>query len=238
MSPWVISDVDGCVLPNPPQPPPPPALADLAAGVRAVGRFSLCSGRSAPYVLAVRDVLGAGAPVLAEYGGLLAHSVNRVEPLPSLREVAGWRRLIRRRLLEAGVMEQAVEEVGKSVVVTLVPLPGGTFPALRVSVARALRGLPHQVADSQSAVDVLPPGLDKGVGLRWWAEVCGADLRPACAIGDSVTDLDMLRLVGRPACPANAAAEVRAFVAATPGGLVAQEEATAGVAALLRRCCT
>lgn len=243
MRAWVISDVDGCVLPNPPAAPPPMALADLCRLVGATDRFTLCSGRSAPYVLAVRDILGGRAPVLAEYGAVLARSVNAAETLPTLRGVADWRAAVRRRLQEAGLLEEAgegrpdgaLEEIGKSVVVTLVPRRGGALDGLRARVAAALTDLPHRLADSQSAVDLLPPGLDKGVGLRWWAAVTGADLAGACAIGDSVADLDMLRVVGRPACPGNAAPEAAAFVVASAAGIAVREAATAGVVEVLRR---
>lgn len=233
MRAWVISDVDGCVLPSPSTPPQPESLGELCRLVAGDAPFSLCSGRSAPYVLAVRDMLGGRAPVLAEYGAVLARSVNAAHSLPALREPGEWRALIRSRLRAAGVMEGALEEIGKSVIVTLVPAGGGALPALRERVAAALDGLPHTLADSQSAVDLLPPGLDKGVGLRWWAEATGQALGGACAIGDSVADLPMLAAVGLPACPANAAAEARAFVAGA-GGRVAAAAATAGVVEVLR----
>jgi hypothetical protein len=183
-------------------------------------------------VLAVRDLLGARSPVLAEYGAILAWSVNLAETLPTLRDVSGWRTAVRSRLRERGVMRTALEEIGKSVVVTLVPAAGGPMAELRARVAAALAEVPHTLADSQSAVDLLPPGLDKGVGVRWWAEEVGAALARACAIGDSVADLAMLGAVGTPACPANAAAEACAFVAGA-GGVVAGGAATAGVVEVL-----
>jgi len=233
LRPWVISDVDGCVLPSPSEPPLPESLADLCRLVCGGAPFTLCSGRSAPYVLAVRDMLGARAPVLAEYGGVLARSVNLAETLPTLRGVAEWRAEVRARLGAAGVMDAAVEEIGKSVVVTLVPAEGGSLAELRRRAAAALAEVPHTLADSQSAVDLLPPGLDKGVGVRWWAEATGTVLAHACAVGDSVADIAMLRAVGTPACPANAAAEARVFVAGA-GGVLARGAATAGVVEVLR----
>ena len=220
------------MLPAPGSRPFPESLGRLCSLVAGDTPFSLCSGRSAPYVLAVRDLLGCQAPVLAEYGAILARSVNVVATLPGLRGVRRWRAEVRRRLRAAGIMRQAREEIGKTVVVTVVPAAGGPLAGLRRAVAQALGDLPHSVADSQSAVDLLPPGLDKGVGLRWWAREVGVELQEACAVGDSAADLPLLRAVGLPACPDNAAAVVRDFVRGARG-LFVPAGSTAGVAQIV-----
>ena len=65
---------------------------------------------------------------------------------------------------------------------------------------------------------------DKASALREFVSSCGVSLERTCFFGDDVNDLSAMEIAGLCACPANAAAEVLAyvnekgFVASVPGG--------------------
>lgn len=66
---------------------------------------------------------------------------------------------------------------------------------------------------------------DKAAALRGFTEAFSIPLAQTCFFGDDVNDLFAMELAGLPACPANAAPEVRAwvadrgFVSLEPGGM-------------------
>ena len=76
---------------------------------------------------------------------------------------------------------------------------------------------------------------DKAGALRGFAERFGVPLERTCFFGDDVNDLFAMEIAGLCACPVNAAAEVRAYVAehgfisGQPGGLGAVREFTDAV---------
>ncbi len=71
---------------------------------------------------------------------------------------------------------------------------------------------------------------DKAVAVREFTAKFSIPLEHTCFFGDDVNDLFAMDIIGLPACPANAAAEVRAYVAehgfvsTQPGGLGAVRE--------------
>jgi hydroxymethylpyrimidine pyrophosphatase-like HAD family hydrolase len=83
-----------------------------------------------------------------------------------------------------------------------------------------------------TCVDVMPAGIDKGTGVRWLSEEVGIPLAGLGGIGDSTSDCKFLRLVGHPAAPANATAEVKASVR-----YVSPYEDGDGVVDILRHWC-
>ncbi len=80
-------------------------------------------------------------------------------------------------------------------------------------------------------------GYQKGTSLAEIARLCGLNSDACFTIGDGHNDLEMLdpQHAGFIACPANAAEEVRAKVAAH-GGYLAHEAHGAGVIEALRAC--
>ena len=66
---------------------------------------------------------------------------------------------------------------------------------------------------------------DKAMALRDFTEAFGIPLAQTCFFGDDVNDLPAMEIAGLPACPANAAREVRdyvadrGFVSPEPGGV-------------------
>lgn len=72
--------------------------------------------------------------------------------------------------------------------------------------------LSHQVECFRSEpdfVEIVPPGVDKGVALKALAERLGLSLAEVAAAGDAENDIEMLRAVGRAFAPRSAAAAVR-----------------------------
>ncbi len=71
---------------------------------------------------------------------------------------------------------------------------------------------------------------DKATAVREFAAKCSVPLERTCFFGDDVNDLFAMEIVGLCACPANAAEEVReyvaehGFVSTYPGGLGAVRE--------------
>ena len=73
--------------------------------------------------------------------------------------------------------------------------------------------VPAGVAAPMQAVanmlELVPAGVDKGLGLRAVLRDLGIDPRDAVAIGDGGNDLPMMRVVGTPVAMGNAVAEVK-----------------------------
>ncbi len=67
-------------------------------------------------------------------------------------------------------------------------------------LSRALMDLPgstiNQVFSQQDYLEILPPGIDKGVALVELANVVNIPLRQIVAVGDAMNDLSMLQTAG------------------------------------------
>ena len=237
-----VVDVDGCLTPG-------EAGAWNWNALQKIGDFNhrarrgepvpavtLCTGRQQPYVEVLMQAIGAYLPGVYENGcGLYFPEgyrfVQHPAITPALREaLAVARATLDRRIVAPGL---GYFQPGKETSLTLYPHAGIEVGHLKESVLQALSG--HDVADlvavqaSATCVDVTPAGIDKGTGVRWLAEEVGIPLTAMGGIGDSSSDLKFLRLVGHPAAPANAAAEVRAVV-----GYVSPYEDGDGVVDILR----
>jgi hydroxymethylpyrimidine pyrophosphatase-like HAD family hydrolase len=67
-------------------------------------------------------------------------------------------------------------------------------------LGRALRDLPgppiNQVFSQRDYLEILPPGIDKGVALRELSTVVNIPLQQIVAVGDAMNDLSMLQTAG------------------------------------------
>jgi 3-deoxy-D-manno-octulosonate 8-phosphate phosphatase (KDO 8-P phosphatase) len=91
---------------------------------------------------------------------------------------------------------------------------------------RSARAVEHRAADLGIA-PVLQGVERKAAAFRALVEELGFEPGQACYMGDDLADLGPLRLAGLAACPADAAAEVRAachLVTTAPGGRGAARE--------------
>ena len=95
------------------------------------------------------------------------------------------------------------------------------------------RGLGVSLSDSLFAYHINSAGVDKGSGLAHAARMLGADMSDVVAIGDSETDLPMLRIAGTSVALANAPEGVKSaatMVTEAPagGGVVEAVDRLAG----------
>jgi hydroxymethylpyrimidine pyrophosphatase-like HAD family hydrolase len=220
-----VVDVDGCLTPGEARDWNWTALQAIHAFNRRarqgepVPAVTLCTGRQEPYVEVLMQAIGAFFPGIYENGcGLYFPDgyrfVEHPSITPSLREgLATAKATLYCQVVAPGL---GYFQPGKEASLTLYPLPGTSVHRLHEAVAGALAG--HDVADlvaiqaSVTCVDVTPAGIDKGTGVHWLSEEVGIPLAGLGGIGDSTSDLKFLRLVGHPAAPANATAEVKAGV--------------------------
>jgi Cof subfamily protein (haloacid dehalogenase superfamily) len=107
--------------------------------------------------------------------------------------------------------------------------------AFRVAflVDRARRGLPgqppHLVRSEPTYLEVLPPGVNKGVALAELARQLGIPLDQVVAFGDNLNDLEMLEVAGLGVAVGNAHPDLKASA-----DLVAGTNNEGGMAAVIR----
>lgn len=104
-------------------------------------------------------------------------------------------------------------------------------PALRIQLEEVVRPLGAEITVSEPEyLEVLPAGVDKGLGLFKVAERLHIDREKVAAIGDYANDLEMLRWAGFSGAPANASEDVRKVV-----DVVVRSNDEGAVADFLRR---
>jgi len=218
-----VIDIDGCLTPGEAGEWNWQALqtvADLNRRARSgepVPAVTLCTGRQEPYVEVLMQAIGAYLPGIYENGcGLYFPDSYRFIEHPSITVAVRDTLTVAKATLYHQVVAPGLGyfQPGKEASLTLYPSRGTSVRILRQAVAEALSG--HEalfrVQASVSCVDVTPAGIDKGTGVRWLSKETGIPLADMGGIGDSASDIPFMRLVGHSAAPANAAAEVKAFV--------------------------
>jgi hydroxymethylpyrimidine pyrophosphatase-like HAD family hydrolase len=230
----VLADVDGVITRGEGQPAELDVLARLAATNAAARRdpgvpaITLCTGRQAPYVELMAQLIGTFLPCIFEHGaGLFFPTTFRYEfdarlgPDYSAR-LARLRADLDEPLLRSG---RAFVQPGKEATMTLYPLfqtpLDDVFELTEAAVARVAPDF--SVARNMRGVEVRPLGVDKGSGARRIAELLEIPLRAVAGIGDSDPDLSFLQGIGIgfSAAPANATPRVREvvdYVAQAPFG--------------------
>jgi len=195
------------------------AVSALRRAEEAGLRVCLVTGNSLPVAYALARYVGASGPVVAENGGVVYHG----------GEV--WTAAPREPALRAA--EVLAREMGLRPAFQnrwrLVDAALKTGPDFDLEEARRLvRGLPVRLMHSGFALHVVHESVDKGVGLREAARRLGISLEEAAAVGDSETDIPMLRAVGLPAAVANAPDSLKRVAL-----LVSEREDGEGVAEIL-----
>ena len=230
----VLADVDGVITRGEGLPAEIDVLERLAATNAAALRdprvpaVTLCTGRQAPYVELMAQLIGAFLPCIFEHGaGMFFPTAFRYEfdarlgPDYSAR-LARLRAALDEPLIQTG---RAFVQPGKEATMTLYPL-GETpldelFAVAEATVARVSKTF--SVARNVKGVEIRPHGIDKGSGARRIAELLEIPLEAMAGVGDSDPDLSFLRDVGIgfSAAPANATPAVRQavnYVARAPFG--------------------
>ena len=79
-----------------------------------------------------------------------------------------------------------------------------------LELRQTLKGLPATVVCSErNYLEVLPPGISKGVGLVWLCQWLGIPLERVVAVGDQESDVSMFERVGLGVALAHAPESVR-----------------------------
>ena len=220
----VLADVDGVITGGEGQPADLDVLDRLAAHNRAalsdplLPAITLCTGRQAPYVEVMAQMIEVFLPCIFEHGcGLFFPRAFRYAFHPSLGQdysanLARLRAAIEEPLLRPG---RAFVQPGKEASMTLYPLDGTPLDELERAARAAVAPLHgrYGVARNVNGVEVRPTDMDKAVGAHWLAEQVGVPLADMAGVGDSDTDLSFLAAVAWSAAPANATPAVRAAVA-------------------------
>jgi hydroxymethylpyrimidine pyrophosphatase-like HAD family hydrolase len=230
----VLADVDGVITRGEGLPAEIDVLERLAATNAAAFRdprvpaVTLCTGRQAPYVELMAQLIGAFLPCIFEHGaGMFFPTAFRYEfdarlgPDYSAR-LARLRAALDEPLIQTG---RAFVQPGKEATMTLYPL-GETpldelFAVAEATVARVSKTF--SVARNVKGVEIRPHGIDKGSGARRIAELLEIPLEAMAGVGDSDPDLSFLQDIGIgfSAAPANATPAVRQavnYVARAPFG--------------------
>lgn len=240
-----VSDIDGC-LSEPYRPFDGPRLQELAAYVRVAGpvggegalpAFSICSGRSLPYVEAMTQVLGLQVPVLFEAGAgrydpetarVTWHPGFTVEVEAAIAQVRRW--MIRECLPGSTLMF----DYSKRTQAGLAGAASGEIAACLPRVEAYLtRRFPKLCAfHTAISIDVMAAHITKQEGLHWLGAHLGCRMEHTAYIGDSNGDLGALQAVGYSFAPANATEAVKSSVRIVTDGRGLQ-----GVLEAYRWCC-
>jgi hydroxymethylpyrimidine pyrophosphatase-like HAD family hydrolase len=228
-----VSDIDGC-LSEPYRPIDLDHIQELRriaengdpSGVPdAPPELCLLTGRAYGYAEAISQVLHVRGAVLFEAeAGLFDPLRARVHWHPGFTEnveseldgVRKWLHHIARRtglLLDIGKRTQAgiVGPDEESI--------RRTLPEVEAHVA--VNHPDFRVAHTSVSIDVLHRNLTKLEGLHWLNARTEVSVQEMAYIGDSMADLEALRVVGRSFAPSNALPEILAAVQ-TPTGPVAR----------------
>jgi hydroxymethylpyrimidine pyrophosphatase-like HAD family hydrolase len=198
-------------------------LAEINAAARrdpCIPAITLCTGRQAPYVELMAQLVGAFLPCIFEHGaGLFFPTTFLYEfdvhlgPDYAAR-LARLRAALDEPLIQSG---RAFVQPGKEATMTVYPLGalGKTSVAELAELAETVvaRVAPEfSVARNVHGVEVRPRGIDKGTGARRMAELLDMPLQAMAGVGDSDPDLSFLDCVGLSAAPSNATPVVRQHV--------------------------
>ncbi|PIU62264.1 MAG: hypothetical protein COS84_10530 [Armatimonadetes bacterium CG07_land_8_20_14_0_80_40_9] len=219
----VVMDIDGCLTPG--------EVEEIDLGVLKklreynqrskddplIPAITFCTGRPQPYLEAMHQMLSGYLPAIYESGGGMYFPQGyyfRTNPkiTESLRQELGRiTNLVEERIAKLGI---AKIQPGKETSLSLYPTPGySTSKVLKItSQLFKEENLSYSLVDGLSCINILPPRVDKGEGVRWLSRVMKIRLNDLAGIGDSDGDLPFLRLVGAGACPRNANDKVKKVV--------------------------
>lgn len=176
----------------------------------AVPPLTILSGRPHPYVDALMQILDIRVPAIFENGAGLA--IRSPYGARYRAEVERGREALQKLSRELAGRDGLTIQPGKSASLTVFPMDrdeGIEWIEALLSELFERHSLELVIDPAQECVNVLVPGVDKGMGLRWLAEEVGVELGQVAGIGDSLGDLAWLSLCGLSWAPANAQEAVR-----------------------------
>jgi hydroxymethylpyrimidine pyrophosphatase-like HAD family hydrolase len=212
----LLADVDGVITRGEGQSVDLDILQRLAATNEAslrdpaVPAIALCTGRQAPYIELMAQLIGTFMPCIFEHGaGLFFPTTFRFEfePPDYAQRLARLRAIVDEPLIRSG---RAFVQPGKEATMTLYPLDSTSVSDLFQIAQEVISDF--DVERNVNGVEVRPPGINKGAGARRLAAILGVPLESMAGVGDSDPDLSYLTRVGFSAAPANATPAVRTTV--------------------------
>jgi hydroxymethylpyrimidine pyrophosphatase-like HAD family hydrolase len=223
----VLADIDGVITRGEGQVIDIEVLQRLAAINAAARRnpcipaIALCTGRQAPYVELMAQLVGVFLPCIFEHGAglffpttFLYEFDRRLGPDYAAR-LAKLRAALDEPLIQSG---RAFVQPGKEATMTLYPqgaLGKTSVDELTEVVEAVVADVAPEfgVARNVHGVEVRPRGIDKGTGARRIAELLDLPVQAMAGVGDSDPDLAFLdNCVGLSAAPSNATPTVRQHV--------------------------
>ena len=170
----------------------------------------LCTGRSAPYVESIAQLLHINQWCICENGAYLYQPMSdKIIYNPLMTDKTLEALLECKALLKTHKYTNICKvELGKEVCISLNPIQGTTeelYTLLQEQIDTSLLYINH----SSTAVDITPRGIDKGSALKLLCKKEGYHLKDIVAIGDTSGDLPFMEISGIKACPHNARKAVK-----------------------------
>src|SRR5262252_9201460 len=175
---------------------------------------TLCTGRPAPYVEVLMQVIHGFYPAVYEHGaGLYIPAPYGFRWHPSLTPAVHMQHMQLHSLLHDALVAtgRAYFQPGKSASFSLFARPGVALD----EVCREATRLADQFGDTfrveagATCVNILVRGLDKAEGVRWLTRETRISLQEMAGVGDAQGDMPFMQLLAWAAAPANAHAAVK-----------------------------
>jgi HAD superfamily hydrolase (TIGR01484 family) len=218
----IVLDIDGVVTDGEAQPLDLRLFARLSEMIQAARTdpkrpsVTFCTGRPAPYLEVLLQAIDGHFPGVYENGaGIYDPADYQFIPLPQIDRFLNGFAEITSRIEETLIHDNTVYfQPGKQHSLTIFPVDPTRIQELKGLTSQALGPLSEQVdlVYSTSCLNILPRGIDKGVGLTFLADKINVPMANMLGIGDSDVDLPFLELVGHSAAPSNGNPNVKKIV--------------------------
>ena len=216
----IVVDIDGVVSAGEAAPLDFAVLQRLAAyndSARhdpARPAVTLCTGRPAPYVEVLMQVIHGFYPAIYEHGaGLYVPEPYGFKLHPALTPATQARLLQLQTLLHDALVtaDLAYFQPGKSASLSIFARANVPLSAVTQAASRLAQGYGDAflVEEGATCVNILVRGLDKAEGVRWLARETGISFCRMAGVGDARGDASFMQLVGWSAAPANAHPSVK-----------------------------
>jgi phosphoglycolate phosphatase (TIGR01487 family) len=164
-------------------------------------RVILCSGNALCVTKALARYIGCTGPTVSENGAVVDYK--------------GRMKILGKRGVAKAVVQKLREAYGSEIRESW----SNSYRFVDVAIRRSLdikkvqvvmkkfKGM--KVIDSGFAYHILDEKIDKGTGLSWAIKLLGLDQSEVAGIGDSITDLELLRVCGFKGVVANGDSRIK-----------------------------
>ena len=232
----ILLDIDECITPfwqNHIDLVSMAKLQEYCLDVQDVAHIVLNSGRQVPYAEMVVQMLGifSDYPSILESGSMLYYPKTRkviVNPHISEEIINAFKKI--ESVIQELIAKGANREVGKELCVSLNPPINQDIEEFFKEVYSELSYFREWVSitHSKTAVDITPIGMNKGSAVDILEKTSPFKKEEMLSIGDSESDLSVMKLTGFVTCPFNANGNVKKLVL-EKGGYISPFSETKGV---------